>query len=132
MLLAWNNLVRVYRFLIIEVAKTIHLDEELDRKSTNKQVRDHFPVPWEKAVSAAPYPFIAKVGGLLPKRMTVENLQTFFDDKEIVEKAFKLLKGEPIKRLTPSSRRMRERERAVRAEAESRKQAEPHTKETDS
>ena len=114
MALAWNNLVRVYRYLIVEVAKNVHLDEELNRKSTNKKVRDTVGVPWEQAVEAAPFPFVARIGAFLPKRISVETLQSFFDDKEIVDQAFKLLKGENIKRMTPSSRRLAERERASR------------------
>lgn len=114
MFLAWNNLVRVYRFLILEVAKTVHLDEELDRKSTNKRIRDTVMIPWDKAVEVAPFPFIGHVGALLPKRMSVENLQLYFEEKEIVDRAMKLLKGTHIKRLTPSSRRIGERLRSLR------------------
>ena len=114
MLLSWNNLVRVYRFMVIEVAKSVHLDEDLNRKSTNKKVRDTIGVPWEKAVQAAPFPFVARVGALWPRRMSVETLQRYFDDKEIVDQAIRLLKGENIKRISPSSKRLAERERAER------------------
>ena len=115
MFLTWNNLVRVYRFLIIEVAKTVHLNEELNRKSTNKRIRDTIEIPWEKAISAAPFPFVGRLGALWPKRMSVEVLQTYFEDKEIVNQAVKLLKGEHIKRMTPNSRSLIDRERAKRA-----------------
>lgn len=115
MFLTWNNLVRVYRFLIIEVAKTIHLDEDLNRKSTNKRVRDTIEIPWEKAVSAAPFPFVGRLGALWPKRMSVEVLQTYFEDKDLVNQAIKLLKGENIKRMTPNSRNLIDRERAKKA-----------------
>jgi len=115
MFLTWNNLVRVYRFLIIEVAKTVHLSEELNRKSTNKRIRDTIEIPWEKAVEAAPFPLVARLGALWPKRMSAEVLQTYFEDKEIVNQARKLLKGEHIKRMTPSSRRLSDRERAKKA-----------------
>lgn len=115
MFLTWNNLVRVYRFLIIEVAKMVHLDEELNRKSTNKRVRDTIEIPWEKAVSAAPFPFVGRLGALWPKRMSADVLQTYFEDKDLVSQAIKLLKGENIKRMMPNSRSLIDRERAKKA-----------------
>ncbi|MBN2044555.1 MAG: hypothetical protein JW757_06005 [Anaerolineales bacterium] len=118
MFLCWNNLVRVYRYLVVEVAKTVHLNEDLNRKSTNKRVREMINIPWEKAVEAAPFPFVGHVGALLPKRISVETLQLYFDDKEIVDLAIKLLKGAHIKTITPSSRklgaRLREQKNAER------------------
>lgn len=131
MLLAWNNLVRVFRYLIVEVAKTVHLDEKLSRKSTNKRVRDTIQIPWEQAVSVAPFPFVARIGALLPKRMTVETLQTYFDEKEIVDRALKLLKGENIKRMAPSTRKLAERERAKKVESQSQSSPDPSQKSPD-
>lgn len=116
LLLAWNNLVRVYRYLIIEVAKTVHLDEDLNRKSTTKKVRDTVEIPWDKAVQVSPFPFIARIGALFPKRMTAANLQDYFEEKDIVQGAIKLLKGENIRRLTPSSQRIMRRERDKKTE----------------
>ncbi len=112
MLLAWNNMVRVYRYLIVEVAKIVHLDDSLGRKSTNKRVRDTIQIPWEQAVSKTPFPFIGRIGALLPKRITVETLQMYFAEKDIVDQAIKLLKGENLKKMTPMSRQMLKRERA--------------------
>jgi len=132
MLLAWNNLVRVYRFLIIEVAKNVHLDENLSRKSTNKRVRDTIQIPWEHAVKQSPFPFLARIGALLPKRMTVETLQMYFDDKEIVDMALKLLKGENIRRMNPMSRQLVERERAARMESKFSSSPEKKKKKTES
>jgi len=116
MFLSWNNLVRVYRFLIVEVAKTVHLSDDLNKKSSAKRIRGAIKVPWEKAVGAAPFPFIGRLGALWPKRMSVEVLQMYFDEKEIVEQAVKLLKGDNLRLMTPSSRRLTERERAKKAE----------------
>lgn len=114
MWLTWNNLVRVYRYLIIEVAKTIHLHEDLKRKSTNKRVRDTIDIPWEEAIEASPMPFVGRLGALTPKRMSVETLQMYFGEKEIVDGALKLLKGENIRKLTPRSRKLIEREKAAK------------------
>lgn len=110
MFISWNNLVRTYRFLIVEVAKQVHTSEDLNRKSTNKKVRDSVVVPWEEAVKLSPFPFISRMSGLLPKRMTVENLQGFFDEKDLAEQAINALKGVPIKSMAPNIRKMRQRE----------------------
>lgn len=114
MWLTWNNLVRVYRYLIVEVAKAIHLHEDLKRKSTNKRVRDTIEIPWEEAAKTSPIPFVARLGALAPKRVSVETLQMYFDEKEIVDGALKMLKGENIRKLTPSSRSLAEREKAAK------------------
>ena len=119
MFLTWNNMVRVYRYLIIEVAKLVHLDENLSRKSTNKRVRDTIDIPWGQAVEKAPFPLIARLGALYPKRITEETLKMYFDEKEIVNRALKLLKGEDIRRMTPTTRQLMERERAAKVEKSS-------------
>ncbi|MCK4489385.1 MAG: hypothetical protein KAU23_03945, partial [Anaerolineales bacterium] len=87
MFAAWQNLVRIYRFLIVEMAKEAHTSEELNRKKSNKKIRKIIGVPWEKAVEQSPIPFIARIGDLAPKRNTVENLQGYFDEKDLADKA---------------------------------------------
>lgn len=110
MFLSWTTLVRTYRFLIVEMAKQVHTSMDLNHKSTIKRVRDSVTIPWEKAIEISSFPFISGMSGLLPKRMTVENLQTFLDEKELAEQAVKALKGEHIKRMAPNIRKMRFRE----------------------
>ena len=110
MFLSWTNLVRTYRYLIVEMAKQVHTSMDLNRKSTNKKVRDSVMIPWEKAVEISPFPFIGRMSGILPKRMTVENLQAMLDEKDLAEKAISALKGEHIKKMAPSIRLMRMRE----------------------
>jgi hypothetical protein len=48
--------------------------------------------------------------------MTVEVLQMYFDEKEIVNRALKLLKGENVRRMTPTTRQLIERERVAKAQ----------------
>jgi hypothetical protein len=114
MFLSWTNLVRTYRYLIVEMAKQVHTSMDLNRKSTNKKVRDSVMIPWEKAVEISPFPFIGRMSGILPKRMTVENLQAMLDEKDLAEKAINALKGEHIKKMAPSIRLMRMREMEMR------------------
>ena len=110
MFAAWSNLVRIYRFLIVEMSKEAHTSEELNRKKTNKKIRDIIGVPWEKAVEASPFPFIARLGAVVPKRKTVENLQVMFDEKELADHVLKALQGARIQRMMPSIRKMGQRE----------------------
>jgi len=123
MWLTWNNLVRVYRYLIVEVAKAIHLHEDLKRKSTNKRVRDTIEIPWGEAAKTSPIPFVSRLGALIPKRMRVDTLQMYFDEKEIVDGALKILKGENIRKITPSSRMLAEREKAAKLKKKTASQA---------
>jgi hypothetical protein len=121
MFAAWQNLVRIYRFLIVEMAKAAHTSEELNRKKSNKKIRQIIGVPWEKAVEQSPFPFVARVGALLPKRNTVENLQRFFDEKDLADQVLKALQGARIQRMMPSSRKMLQKEMEERRAAEKRK-----------
>jgi hypothetical protein len=121
MFAAWNNLLRIYRFLIVEMAKDAHTSEELNRKKSNKKIRKIIGVPWEKAVEASPFPFIARIGALVPKRKTVENLQLLFDEKELADNVLKALQGARIKRMIPSTRKMLRRETDQRKEKQAAK-----------
>jgi len=40
MFASWLNLVRIYRYLIVEMAKEAHTSDELNRKKSNKKIRD--------------------------------------------------------------------------------------------
>jgi hypothetical protein len=110
MFVAWQNLVRIYRFLIVEMAKAAHTSEELNRKKSNKKIRKIIGIPWEKAVEQSPLPFIARIGDLAPKRNTVENLQGYFDEKDLADKTLRALQGEKIQKMMPSTRKMLKRE----------------------
>jgi len=114
MFASWQNLVRIYRFLIVEMAKEAHTSEELNRKKSNKKIRKIIGVPWEKAVEQSPFPFIARIGDLVPKRNTVENLKGYFGEKDLADKTLKALQGEKIQKMMPSSRRMLHKELEAR------------------
>ncbi len=114
MFASWQNLVRIYRFLIVEMAKEAHTSEELNRKKSNKKIRKIIGVPWEKAVEQSPFPFIARMGDLSPRRNTVENLKGYFDEKDLADKTLKALQGEKIQKMMPSSRRMLQKELEAR------------------
>jgi len=110
MYVSWMNLVRIYRYLIVEMATAAHLSEELNRKKSNKKIRETIGVPWEKAVDHAPFPFIARTGGLLPRRNTVDNLKFYFSEKDLADKTLKALQGERIERMSPSYQKLMNRE----------------------
>lgn len=108
---SWTNLVRIYRYMVTETAKQIHLHEDLNRKSTNKRIRDTVVVPWEQAIDTSPFPFVTRIGGMIPRRKSIKSLQYFLDEKEIVTQALAVLKGQvnPAK-IMPSNRRMMRQE----------------------
>ncbi len=110
MFAAWQNLVRIYRFLIVEMAKEAHTSDELNRKKSNKKIRKIIGVPWEKAVEQSPLPFIARIGDVVPRRNTVENLKIYFDEKDLADKTLRALQGEKIQKMMPSTRKMLQKE----------------------
>lgn len=110
MFASWMNLVRIYRYMIVEMAKDAHTSDELNRKKSNKKIRKIIGVPWEKAVERSPFPFVARIGALIPKRKTVENLQLLLDEKDLADKVLKALQGARIQKMMPSTRKIMERE----------------------
>ncbi|MFN2282019.1 MAG: hypothetical protein ACK2TZ_09165 [Anaerolineales bacterium] len=110
MFASWMNLVRIYRFLIVEMARDAHLSDELNRKKSNKKIRKIIGVPWEKAVEQSPYPFVARIGAIIPKRKTVENLQLLLDEKDLADKVLLALQGARIQKMMPSTRKIMQRE----------------------
>jgi len=107
---AWTNLLRIYRYLIVEMAKAAHTSEELNRKKSNKKIRKVIGIPWEKAIDTSPFPFIARMGAIVPRRKTVENLKLLFDEKDLADKTLLALQGAKIQQMMPSTRKMLQRE----------------------
>jgi hypothetical protein len=122
MFASWMNLVRIYRFLVVEMAKDAHLSDELNRKKSNKKIRKIIGVPWEKAVEQAPFPFVARIGALIPKRKTVENLQLLLDEKDLADKVLQALQGARIQKMMPSTRKIMEREQEDRKQKRAEKE----------
>ncbi len=122
MFASWMNLVRIYRFLIVEMARDAHLSDELNRKKSNKKIRKIIGVPWEKAVEQSPFPFVARIGALIPKRKTVQNLQLLLDEKDLADKVLKALQGARIQKMMPSTRKIMEREMEERKQKLSEKE----------
>jgi uncharacterized protein (UPF0276 family) len=110
MFASWMNLVRIYRFLIVEMAKAAHTSEELNRKKSNKKIREIIGIPWDEAIDQSPLPWIARIGDLIPRRKTVENLKKYLNEKDLADKTLRALQGEKIQKMAPSTRRMMQRE----------------------
>jgi hypothetical protein len=107
MFLAWQNLVRMYRFLVVEVAKQVHVDPEHGRKSSVKRIKEKIGVPWQDAIDTSPYPLIARLGAVIPKKKSVEALQYLLDEKDIIADAKVVLLGKKKpQNLMPSYRKM--------------------------
>lgn len=104
MLMSWTTLVRIYRHLVVLTARRIHEHPGLSRKSNLKSIRETIAIPWEEVVDATPFPLIARMGALIPRRRSVKNLQALLDERELFRHAVALLKGENIRRIMPRYR----------------------------
>ena len=116
MFLSWNNLLRIYRFLIVEMAKSAHLSDELNRKKSNKKIRKIIGIPWEKAIEISPFPYIARIGALIPKERQLKIYNCCLTKKIWQTKRLKALQGAKIQRMMPSNREMLQREMDQRKE----------------
>lgn len=104
MLMSWMTLVRIYRHLVVLTARRIHEHPDLSRKSKLRSIQETIAIPWEEVVDATPFPLIARMGALIPKRRSVKNLQALLDERELFRHALALLKGENIRRIMPRYR----------------------------
>lgn len=112
MLMCWVTMVRIYRYAVLKVASQIHVDPELSKKMKPRKLEQEIEIPWQAAVEAARFPFVARQGALWPKRASASTLAALVEDREVIDDALKLLRGTPIGRIHPQYRLMRQRELA--------------------
>lgn len=80
LLLSWRNLRRIRSFLHAEVARQID-------GAANEVELSSLDVPWEQALKVSTFPLIAAEWGLLPRRVSVEHLQSLVTVEELLSKA---------------------------------------------
>ena len=106
MLMSWLNLVRIYRYLVVAVAKQIHLHPSLSAKSSVEKVAELIPIPWEEAVKAAPFPLIGSQVMLLPLPKSAGAVKTIIDPDELIGHALEVLNGTHPLKIQPTFKRM--------------------------
>ena len=74
MLNFWINLVKIYRYLVIQVAKEIHLHPNLGDKSKIKEVLKTIEFLWAEVVNKLSFPFIGCIDDLVPKWKAASSL----------------------------------------------------------
>ncbi len=106
MLASWTTLIRIYQYMVVSVARQIHLHPNLNRKSSIKKIRETITIPWQEAVNAAPFPLIASQIALLPVPKSARAIQKVVDEQELVSHALEVLKGANPRKVRPSYRKM--------------------------
>ncbi len=113
MLMAWLALTRIYRHLVVLVAKEIHLNTRVNKDSSIKQIRSTIKIPWKEAVNAARFPIISGQTGLFPVRKSVKSVQPMLDEDELITHALAVLNGENPRKIMPSYKRMLAKKRSM-------------------
>jgi hypothetical protein len=106
---AWSNLVKIHRYLVIEIAKQIHLRGDLDKDSSPKKVLKKVHIPWEKAIQMSRFPFVAKMSGLWPRRKSVAVLKQYLIEEDMAAHALAVNNGANIRKISPNTKHMYER-----------------------
>ncbi len=57
-------------------------------------------------MNKSPFPFVGRIGGLVPKRKTVSSVKEFLIEEDVVKHALEILNGANIKKIMPSYRHM--------------------------
>ena len=121
MLMAWLALTRIYRHLVVLVAKEIHLNSQINKESTLKQIRSTIKIPWKVAVNAARFPIISGQTGLYPVRKSIGAVQSMLDEDELITHALAVLNGENPRKIMPSYRSMLTKKRSISSSTANRK-----------
>ncbi len=121
MLMAWLALTRIYRHLVVLVAKEIHLNAQVNKDSSLKHIRSTIKIPWKVAVNAARFPIISSQTGLYPVRKSIESVQSILDEDELIIHAIAVLNGENPRKMMPSYRSLLAKKRTIQAKHQARK-----------
>ncbi len=106
MYLSWLNLVRIYRYLVVAMAKRIHLDPRLSTKSSVDKVAELIAVPWEEAVNASRFPLIGSQVMLLPALKSAAAIEKTLDRRELIGHALEVLNGKHPSKIQPTFTKM--------------------------
>jgi hypothetical protein len=112
MLMAWLNLVRIYRYLVVAVAKQIHLHPNLSAKSSVEKVAQLVAIPWEEAVDASRFPLVGSQVMLLPLPKSVAAVKSIVDRDELLGHALEVLNGTHPRKIQPTYNMMWKKKRA--------------------
>jgi hypothetical protein len=103
---SWSNLVKIHRYLVVEIAKQIHLKADLDKDSSPKKVLKKVRIPWADAVKKSRFPLVAKMSGLIPQRKSVAVLKKLLIEEDMAAHALSVLNGRPIRKVMPNTKHM--------------------------
>ena len=105
---SWSNIVKIHRYLVVEIAKQIHTRGDLDKDSSPKKVLKKVHIPWDEAVEKSRFPFVAKMSGLWPKRKSVAALQDILIEFDLAAHALALNNGANIRKISPNTKHIYE------------------------
>jgi hypothetical protein len=120
MWLSWNNLVGIYRRLVLAAAETLRQEgasqagnsnaaarpaggRRADRKTGGRKTAD---LPWQEAVDKARFPLVSRQAALLPVRKSVAAAKSIIDERELWQHAQLVANGANIRRIVPDYRLM--------------------------
>jgi hypothetical protein len=103
---SWSNLVKIHRYLVIEIAKQIVLKNDLDKDSSPKKVIKKVHIPWADAVKKSRFPLVAKMSGLLPRKKSVALLKTYLIEEDLAANALSVVNGRDIRKVMPNTKHM--------------------------
>jgi hypothetical protein len=103
---SWSNLVKIHRYLVVEIAKQIVLKNDLDKDSSQKKVLKKVRIPWKDAVEKSRFPLVAKMSGLIPRRKSVELLKKLLIEEDLAANALSVVNGRNIRKVMPNTKHM--------------------------
>jgi hypothetical protein len=110
MYLSWQNLIQIYRFLVLAAAATLKADPStaqptgMNRRPKGRSDETDVALPWQQAVDSVRFPFVSPRAGLWPQRKSIAAAQKIIDPVELWEHARAVAAGVDVRRISPAYR----------------------------
>jgi hypothetical protein len=89
--LSWVNLKNIRKPLISSIADQLRSRPEITSNSLSKKQLKSLVIPWESAVQQSRFPYVARQNAIVPRRMTVTEVQALLPIADLVAEARELI-----------------------------------------
>jgi hypothetical protein len=89
--LSWVNLKNIRKPLISSIADQLRSRPEISSKTLSKKQLNSLVIPWESAVRQSRFPYVARQNAIVPRRVTVTQIQALLPIADLVAEAWELM-----------------------------------------
>jgi hypothetical protein len=91
-ILAWSNLKNIRMSLLQTMIKQLRSQPDLPSSLSPEEALPHLEIPWESAIHASRFPFIAHQFTLIPRRLSIESVQALLPGDYLTGEALRIIR----------------------------------------